>query len=621
MRSSLGRTWKFTWILLAALGCVDQPDDEVLEPEDQDPVGSEEGKFETWNSANNPAYVDATFIQYAHQLPVRGGRETAPVPGDYWGHYKDSINVKWDGVTSLSPSEKYARAFGRTDTQELVSRAYGVKSAEGRKACTTDSDCSDQMDGSDCATSFDGAVKRCIPTWWGICPGWAAWALTEPVPTSPVTRQASDGTPVTFYPGDLEGLMSMVYTSVSTKFISSRCNKKDPPSDANGRPIDGECRDMNPGTWHVVTTNLMGLRKQGFVLDQTWDDQVWNQPGWEFRVTNAVGDQLKEVTKEEAIDLLGIVGSLTALVSDRTIAKDAFETGSFLATAAGVHTLKMTGTGDADLYVRKGSAPTLSAYDCRPYEGGSLEECEVTLAAGETVHYGIHGYAADSKVSLGIAAPGAGAVDYIYNPSARKFYHVEMDFTFIVESSPARTSHIEQARSYSQTKRYEYILEADQYWKIVGGEWIGESRTAHPDFAWWPTGRAYAETAGIRYAEVKVLNDEAAGGVTPLPGRVTVIQDHAFGSSTYWRSKYAAVPVEPGVRQLKVTMTGTGDADLYVRRGQNPTIYTFNCSSATAGTSSETCTTDVSSTGGTYYVRARTRTPGTTVSVVVEKIQ
>jgi hypothetical protein len=75
--------------------------------------------------------------------------------------------------------------------------------------------------------------------------------------------------------------------------------------------ILGECRDMNPGTWHVVVSNLMGLRQQGFVLDQTFDDEVWNQPGWSYRITNPSGQGLTEVTREEAIEILGVQGTLT----------------------------------------------------------------------------------------------------------------------------------------------------------------------------------------------------------------------------------------------------------------------------------------------------------------------
>jgi hypothetical protein len=148
---------------------------------------------------------------------------------------------------------------------------------------------------------------------------------------------------------------------------------------------------------------------------------------------------------------------------------------------AGTYRLKLTGTGDADLYVKKGAAPTLSSYDCRPYEGGSLEECQVTLAVGETVWYGVHGYATDSKISLGISVPNAGPAEYVYNPAAKRFFHVEMDFTFIVEARPGRTSHVDQASAYSQTKHYEYVLETDEFMKILGGEWVGGSTTDHPE--------------------------------------------------------------------------------------------------------------------------------------------
>ena len=45
------------------------------------------------------------------------------------------------------------------------------------------------------------------------------------------------------------------------------------------------------------------------------------------------------------------------------------------------YTFALAGTGDADLYVKRGAAPTTSSYDCRPYKSGSAETCTVTLAA------------------------------------------------------------------------------------------------------------------------------------------------------------------------------------------------------------------------------------------------
>lgn len=37
----------------------------------------------------------------------------------------------------------------------------------------------------------------------------------------------------------------------------------------------------------------------------------------------------------------------------------------------------MSGTNDADLYVKKDSQPTSSDYDCRPYKSGSAENCSL----------------------------------------------------------------------------------------------------------------------------------------------------------------------------------------------------------------------------------------------------
>jgi uncharacterized protein YkwD len=55
----------------------------------------------------------------------------------------------------------------------------------------------------------------------------------------------------------------------------------------------------------------------------------------------------------------------------------------------------MTGSGDPDLYVRFGAAPTLTAYACRPYRTGAAETCRLTVPAGQgAAHLLVHGYAA-----------------------------------------------------------------------------------------------------------------------------------------------------------------------------------------------------------------------------------
>lgn len=67
---------------------------------------------------------------------------------------------------------------------------------------------------------------------------------------------------------------------------------------------------------------------------------------------------------------------------------------------AGSYSFSMTGTGDADLYVRKVSAPTTLTYDCRPFAASSTESCTVTLLAPAIVHVMIRGGATTSTFTL-----------------------------------------------------------------------------------------------------------------------------------------------------------------------------------------------------------------------------
>lgn len=54
--------------------------------------------------------------------------------------------------------------------------------------------------------------------------------------------------------------------------------------------------------------------------------------------------------------------------------------------------VKMSGTGDADLYTRFGDKPTESSYDCRPYDSGSSESCSHPSAQGATLEIMVYGW-------------------------------------------------------------------------------------------------------------------------------------------------------------------------------------------------------------------------------------
>ncbi len=58
------------------------------------------------------------------------------------------------------------------------------------------------------------------------------------------------------------------------------------------------------------------------------------------------------------------------------------------------------GTGDADMYVKFGAAPTDTVYDCRPYTGGNAETCTFAAPQAGTYYVRLKAYSTFSGVSL-----------------------------------------------------------------------------------------------------------------------------------------------------------------------------------------------------------------------------
>jgi serine protease len=77
----------------------------------------------------------------------------------------------------------------------------------------------------------------------------------------------------------------------------------------------------------------------------------------------------------------------------------------YLDVPAGMSTLDVQisgGSGDADLYVRRGAQPTSSAYDCRPYKWGNNESCSIANPAQDRYYISLYGYQSFSGVTLNV---------------------------------------------------------------------------------------------------------------------------------------------------------------------------------------------------------------------------
>jgi len=74
------------------------------------------------------------------------------------------------------------------------------------------------------------------------------------------------------------------------------------------------------------------------------------------------------------------------------------------------------GTGDSDMYVKFGSAPTDTVYDCRPYLGGNAETCNIATAQAGTYYVRLKAYSAFAGLSLtGSYTAGGGGGAFFQN--------------------------------------------------------------------------------------------------------------------------------------------------------------------------------------------------------------
>ena len=60
-------------------------------------------------------------------------------------------------------------------------------------------------------------------------------------------------------------------------------------SEMTSRKNSDDCQDTNAGAFHIMMSNQLGKLHEGFVIDKTRDNEIWNQPVFKF-ASKVVGD-------------------------------------------------------------------------------------------------------------------------------------------------------------------------------------------------------------------------------------------------------------------------------------------------------------------------------------------
>lgn len=117
--------------------------------------------------------------------------------------------------------------------------------------------------------------------------------------------------------------------------------------------------------------------------------------------------------------------------------------------------------------------------------------------------------------SQGMSEMGLSGSRWVFNPRAAGLRKVTM--TLFYRESRADMSGAGTIPAELSSKTYSYILELSADQKLLGGEWLGSSRTDHPDFLWMPfepavpTGNPRSGNPHLSNIEVQRLWAESVG--------------------------------------------------------------------------------------------------------------
>jgi hypothetical protein len=133
----------------------------------------------------------------------------------------------------------------------------------------------------------------------------------------------------------------------------------------------------------------------------------------QVKITVAKGDQVRFLLYAYSASTANLVvvvpdeapaGTVVSLVPNGAIARGASKTGSYTSTVAGRLTFQSRGTGDVDLYLKKGVAASRTSYDAKGEGPNANEDVVIDVAVGDKIFYNLYGYAA-STASLVVALP------------------------------------------------------------------------------------------------------------------------------------------------------------------------------------------------------------------------
>lgn len=199
--------------------------------------------------------------------------------GHYWPHFQGSLAIRYRDplfIKLINKEEQFGK-FKELATKTPFYLYYG------REDLLSPAEKYDLLVGDDSRSltkySWDLGNKTevvgNVPTWRGICDGFASASQMMPRPKKMVSLKSPRGLMINFYPEDIKALGSLLYArnQETPIILGKRCSKIQQIN-----PFSNACSETNPATFHKALVNRVGQLGKSFIADVSPGSEVWNYP-------------------------------------------------------------------------------------------------------------------------------------------------------------------------------------------------------------------------------------------------------------------------------------------------------------------------------------------------------
>lgn len=256
------------------------------------------------------------------------------------------------------------------------------------------------------------------------------------------------------------------------------------------------------------------------------------------------------------------------------------------------------GTGDGDLHVRTGALPTLSAFDQRSTRGGNVEFVTLTDPPAGDHYIMLSGYAAYAGVTLNaVTAPPVATTPLSLPAKQTNQSGAQGSEVFYKIVVPAGASEMDVSIAGGTGNCDLYLRRGfvpttafHDYRPFLAGNAEGISVPNPEAGDWYVMLRGADAYAGVTLS-ANAFSFTSLGNPSELPGL-----NGAALSMTYYK-----ITVLPGQNDLSIsTAGGTGDCDLYLKKGSPPTTTSYDSRRQNAGNGEIISMSNPAS--GDYYI-------------------